>query len=103
MFVLALPCSQDDKLKKLLEAEQQDDSIDWCSIAQHFDDRSDVQCESRWHKVLNPDLIKGPWTKEVCVCAINLQRSVVPNIVIQILVSPQGASLKKQDKRATSN
>ena len=27
-------------------------------------DRSDVQCSQRWQKVLSPELIKGPWTKE---------------------------------------
>lgn len=27
--------------------------------------RTDVQCLHRWQKVLNPELIKGPWTKEV--------------------------------------
>ena len=27
--------------------------------------RSDVQCLHRWQKVLNPDLVKGPWTPEV--------------------------------------
>ncbi|CAI5480717.1 unnamed protein product [Closterium sp. Yama58-4] len=29
-----------------------------------FPDRTDVQCLHRWQKVLNPDLVKGPWTKE---------------------------------------
>ena len=33
--------------------------------AEHFTDRTDVQCLHRWQKVLNPDLVKGPWTKEV--------------------------------------
>jgi myb proto-oncogene protein len=28
-------------------------------------DRTDVQCLHRWQKVLNPDLIKGPWTEQV--------------------------------------
>lgn len=27
--------------------------------------RTEVQCLHRWQKVLNPDLIKGPWTLEV--------------------------------------
>lgn len=27
--------------------------------------RTDVQCLHRWQKVLNPELIKGSWTKEV--------------------------------------
>lgn len=28
-------------------------------------DRTDVQCLHRWQKVLNPDLVKGPWSIEV--------------------------------------
>lgn len=26
--------------------------------------RTDGQCQHRWQKVLNPELVKGPWTKE---------------------------------------
>ena len=33
--------------------------------AEYFEDRTDVQCLHRWQKVLNPELVKGPWTKEV--------------------------------------
>lgn len=29
-----------------------------------FQNRSDQQCQYRWLRVLNPDLVKGPWTKE---------------------------------------
>eukprot|EP00250_Pteridium_aquilinum_P018269 c24014_g1_i1 orf=196-3219(-) len=36
----------------------------WKKIAEYFQDRTDVQCLHRWQKVLNPDLVKGPWTKE---------------------------------------
>lgn len=36
----------------------------WKKIAEFFTDRTDVQCLHRWQKVLNPDLVKGPWTKE---------------------------------------
>lgn len=36
----------------------------WKKIASYFDDRSDVQCLHRWQKVLNPKLIKGPWSVE---------------------------------------
>ncbi|KAK6943657.1 SANT/Myb domain [Dillenia turbinata] len=32
--------------------------------AEFFPDRSEVQCLHRWQKVLNPELIKGPWTQE---------------------------------------
>lgn len=33
--------------------------------AECFKDRTDVQCLHRWQKVLNPELVKGPWSKEV--------------------------------------
>ncbi|KAI9115968.1 hypothetical protein K1719_012898 [Acacia pycnantha] len=36
----------------------------WKKIAQYFPDRSEVQCLHRWQKVLNPELVKGPWTPE---------------------------------------
>ncbi|AEE74758.1 myb domain protein 3r-3 [Arabidopsis thaliana] len=36
----------------------------WKNIAKSFPDRTEVQCLHRWQKVLNPDLIKGPWTHE---------------------------------------
>lgn len=32
--------------------------------AEYFPGRSDVQCLHRWQKVLNPTLVKGPWTKQ---------------------------------------
>lgn len=37
----------------------------WKEVANNFPDRTDVQCLHRWQKVLNPELVKGPWTKEV--------------------------------------
>ena len=38
----------------------------WKLIASDYlsDQRSDVQCLHRWQKVLQPGLVKGPWTKE---------------------------------------
>ncbi|RDY02512.1 Transcription factor MYB3R-3, partial [Mucuna pruriens] len=36
----------------------------WKKIAEFFPDRSEVQCLHRWQKVLNPELVKGPWTQE---------------------------------------
>lgn len=36
-----------------------------CFAAEFFPDRTEVQCLHRWQKVLNPDLIKGPWTQQV--------------------------------------
>ncbi|CAN4077779.1 unnamed protein product [Withania somnifera] len=36
----------------------------WKRIAECLNGRTDVQCLHRWQKVLNPELVKGPWTKE---------------------------------------
>ncbi|QDZ25443.1 putative Myb transcription factor [Chloropicon primus] len=48
----------------LRRAVQQCEGKNWKKIAEYFTDRSDVQCLHRWQKVLNPDLIKGPWTPD---------------------------------------
>lgn len=37
----------------------------WAKIASFLPNRTDVQCQQRWQKVVNPNLVKGPWTKEV--------------------------------------
>ncbi|KAG7524711.1 myb-related protein A isoform X2 [Solea senegalensis] len=52
---------EDDKLKKLVEQHGTDS---WKLIATFLPGRTDGQCQHRWQKVLNPELVKGPWTKE---------------------------------------
>jgi myb proto-oncogene protein len=51
---------EDARLKQLVEEYNEK----WDVIAELFPDRSDVQCQQRWTKVVNPELVKGPWTKE---------------------------------------
>ena len=41
------------------------DLICFTFSAECVKDRTDVQCLHRWQKVLNPELVKGPWSKEV--------------------------------------
>ncbi|KAK2650383.1 hypothetical protein Ddye_017872 [Dipteronia dyeriana] len=36
----------------------------WKSIAENLPGRTSVQCLHRWQKVLDPNLVKGPWNKE---------------------------------------
>ncbi|KAL8171674.1 hypothetical protein V2J09_023478 [Rumex salicifolius] len=48
----------------LRDAVQRYKGKNWKKIAEYFKDRTDVQCLHRWQKVLNPELIKGPWSKE---------------------------------------
>lgn len=33
----------------------------WREIAEHFEDRTPMQCASRFRKTLSPDNVKGPW------------------------------------------
>lgn len=48
--------------KKLTEAVRINGGKNWKKIAEALQGRTDVQCLHRWQKVLNPQLVKGPWT-----------------------------------------
>lgn len=52
---------QDERLRGAVERNGEV----WETVASYFEDRTDVQCQHRWTKVVNPQLVKGPWTKEV--------------------------------------
>ncbi|KAJ6646764.1 Myb protein, partial [Pseudolycoriella hygida] len=61
------------KMAKLRWTKQEDATLKmlvqqhgerWDDIAKYLKDRTEMQCQQRWIKVVNPDLIKGPWTKE---------------------------------------
>ncbi|XP_077429636.1 v-myb avian myeloblastosis viral oncogene homolog-like 2b [Vanacampus margaritifer] len=52
---------EDDKLKALVQKLGQHD---WKNVASHISNHTEQQCQHRWLKVLDPELIKGPWTKE---------------------------------------
>jgi len=66
---------EDQKLKTLVDLYG---DKDWHQVAGDFRDRSDVQCQQRWDKVVNPKLIKGPWTKEEDEKVIDLVRKYGP-------------------------
>lgn len=50
---------------QLRAAVMQHKGKNWKNIAKAAfgDSKSDVQCLHRWQKVLDPKLVKGPWTK----------------------------------------
>jgi hypothetical protein len=52
--------AEEDKILK--KAVQENGGKNWKKIAESLKGRTDVQCLHRWQKVLNPDLVKGPWT-----------------------------------------
>ncbi|XP_014833078.1 PREDICTED: myb-related protein B [Poecilia mexicana] len=52
---------EDDKLKALVHKLG---SSDWKHIASCIPSHTEQQCQHRWFKVLDPELVKGPWTKE---------------------------------------
>ncbi|WJX35764.1 hypothetical protein P8452_23714 [Trifolium repens] len=66
---------EDEILRKAVEHFQ---GKNWKKIAESFKDRTDVQCLHRWQKVLNPELIKGPWSKEEDEAIIDLVNKYGP-------------------------
>jgi len=66
--------SEDVLLKKLVEKHGEN----WEIIGPHFKDRMEQQIQQRWAKVLNPELIKGPWTRDEDDKVIDLVRSFGP-------------------------
>ena len=53
-----------DEDEQLTKAVKRFHSKNWKKIAECLSGRTDVQCLHRWQKVLNPTLVKGPWSKE---------------------------------------
>ncbi|XP_017110910.1 myb protein [Drosophila elegans] len=66
--------SEDVLLKSLVEKHGEN----WEIIGPHFKDRLEQQVQQRWAKVLNPELIKGPWTRDEDDKVIELVRSFGP-------------------------
>lgn len=66
---------EDQHLRELVERYG---PRNWKAIAASFEDRSDVQCLHRWQKVLNPELVKGPWTKEEDEVVLRLVKKYGP-------------------------
>jgi hypothetical protein len=59
--VLGVLRAQDDQLRAMVKLHG---GRNWKKIAEDLVNKTDVQCLHRWQKVLNPELVKGPWRKE---------------------------------------
>ena len=69
---------EDEKLKRLVEVHGER----WDFVASHFPDRADVQCQHRWQKVVNPELVKGRW-----YCKYKPLYGTVPFIFLIIFIT----------------
>ncbi|XP_071955933.1 myb-related protein A-like isoform X2 [Antedon mediterranea] len=65
---------EDDKLRNAVDYHG---CSDWKVIASYVD-RNELHCIQRWQKVLNPDLVKGPWTKEEDDLVVRLVKELGP-------------------------
>ena len=52
---------EDEQLTKLVKIYNYKN---WKSISQHIPGRTAIQCLHRWTKILQPGLVKGPWTAQ---------------------------------------
>ena len=66
--------AEDNKLVELVRTNTSnlETSIGWSEISSFLPGRSEVQCRARWKNHLQPDLVKGPWTKEEDALVIDL-------------------------------
>lgn len=60
--VVCMELPQDETLRRLV---QQMNAKNWKQIANGLPGKTEVQCLHRWTKVLNPNVVKGPWSAEV--------------------------------------
>ncbi|KAE8690192.1 Myb domain protein 3r-5, putative isoform 2 [Hibiscus syriacus] len=56
----------------LTEAVRKCNARNWKKIAEFLPGRTNIQCLHRWQKVLNPRILKGPWTKKEDDCITKL-------------------------------
>lgn len=55
---------EEDKLLSKAVGETSPEDIDWRKVSELFLSRNAGQCQNRWENHLDPDIVKGPWTKE---------------------------------------
>jgi hypothetical protein len=53
-------------------------NINWSKIAEKLENKNARQCQTRWQNILDPNRVKGPWTKEEDLKLIELVNKFGP-------------------------
>ena len=53
-------------------------NINWAKISEKFENKNARQCQTRWQNILDPNRVKGPWTKEEDLKLIELVKKFGP-------------------------
>ena len=53
-------------------------NINWSKIAEKLENKNARQCQTRWQNILDPNRVKGPWTKEEDKKLIDLVKKFGP-------------------------
>lgn len=53
-------------------------NINWGKIAEKLENKNARQCQTRWQNILDPNRVKGPWTKEEDMKLIELVKKFGP-------------------------
>ena len=53
-------------------------NINWNKISEKFENKNARQCQTRWQNILDPNRVKGPWTKEEDLKLIELVKKFGP-------------------------
>lgn len=61
---------EDETLKHMVDLHGEK----WDVISHYFDGKNEYEVQSRWSRVVNPELVKGPWTKEEDELVVELVR-----------------------------
>jgi hypothetical protein len=93
--------AEDDLLRRTLAAFTESPS--WGSLTSLFPSKTAIQIAGRWEKVLNPDLIKGSWTREEDLTIQEFVRMNGPRNWVQLALLLPGRIGKQCRERWTNH
>jgi hypothetical protein len=93
--------SEDDLLVRIMETQPSIPS--WCSLVAHFQGKTAQQIAGRWENVLNPNLVKGSWTREEDLVILSWVRENGPGNWVKIATRLPGRIGKQCRERWTNH